>query len=296
MRRLLLVTPALALFAVAMMAVSSGCGKPTEKPATDATKKPDATDATPKAGGPKTAIKAGDGVIKGKIVFAGTAPGGELIPNLNDPKYKSCVSKNKNENTDQLWIIGENKGVANVVIYLKAAGDKYFEASEADKKRSDTVEVDQPHCAFLPHVSAVFPYYLTDGKNMEKTGQVFKVKNSFSDAHNTKAEGNPLHKVNNFDVTVSPSKSTEGMVFIPQKDPIKISCTVHPWMSARVWVFDHPYFAVTKEDGTFEIKNVPVETKLQLEIWHEGPKVFKMETIELKKGSAPHDLGEVPVK
>ena len=29
-------------------------------------------------------------------------------------------------------------------------------------------------------------------------------------------------------------------------------------MKAYVWVFDHPYFAVTDDDGNFEIKNAPV--------------------------------------
>jgi hypothetical protein len=32
---------------------------------------------------------------------------------------------------------------------------------------------------------------------------------------------------------------------------------VHPWMFAYAGVVDHPYFAVSAEDGSFKIANVP---------------------------------------
>ena len=52
------------------------------------------------------------------------------------------------------------------------------------------------------------------------------------------------------------------------KQPIAISCNIHPWMKGYMCVFDHPYFAVTDDDGNFEIKNVPAG-KLQMVIWQE---------------------------
>ena len=36
-----------------------------------------------------------------------------------------------------------------------------------------------------------------------------------------------------------------------------IGCNIHPWMGARVGIFDHPYFAVTDDDGAFTIKLAP---------------------------------------
>ena len=42
----------------------------------------------------------------------------------------------------------------------------------------------------------------------------------------------------------------------------------HTWMSAYVYVFDHPYFAVTDGEGKFTIKDVPAG-KYELEVWHE---------------------------
>ncbi len=54
-----------------------------------------------------------------------------------------------------------------------------------------------------------------------------------------------------------------------ESPPIQYKCTVHPWMTGYVRIFDHPYFAVTDEDGKFEIKNAPVG-KFRIVYWHEN--------------------------
>ncbi len=48
----------------------------------------------------------------------------------------------------------------------------------------------------------------------------------------------------------------------------KVKCDVHPWMLAYVRVFDHPYFATTKEDGKFSIAGVP-DGEYTFVAWHE---------------------------
>jgi hypothetical protein len=47
-----------------------------------------------------------------------------------------------------------------------------------------------------------------------------------------------------------------------------LKCDLHAWMHAYVGVMEHPYFAVTKEDGAFEIKGL-VDGEYTLEAWHE---------------------------
>jgi hypothetical protein len=49
---------------------------------------------------------------------------------------------------------------------------------------------------------------------------------------------------------------------------VPFKCDVHGWMNAYVGVLDHPYFAVTKEDGSFELKGLPPGT-YTIEAWHE---------------------------
>ena len=49
---------------------------------------------------------------------------------------------------------------------------------------------------------------------------------------------------------------------------VPLLCSVHPEMSAYVIVLQNPYFSLTDDKGTFEIKNVPPGT-YQLKVWHE---------------------------
>jgi hypothetical protein len=49
---------------------------------------------------------------------------------------------------------------------------------------------------------------------------------------------------------------------------VPIECNVHGWMNAYVGVLDHPYFAVSGNDGAFSIGNLPPGT-YTIEAWHE---------------------------
>jgi hypothetical protein len=50
---------------------------------------------------------------------------------------------------------------------------------------------------------------------------------------------------------------------------VEVRCAQHPWTYAYIAVFDHPYFAVTKPDGTFRIDSVPAGN-YRMMIWHYG--------------------------
>jgi hypothetical protein len=51
---------------------------------------------------------------------------------------------------------------------------------------------------------------------------------------------------------------------------VTLTCEAgHPWMTAHVLVANHPYVAVTGDDGAFTIENVPAGT-YPITMWHEG--------------------------
>ena len=68
------------------------------------------------------------------------------------------------------------------------------------------------------------------------------------------------------------------------EDLINIKCDIHPWMSARALVFDHPYVAITKDDGTYEIKNAPEGAELEIVYWHEATGKPTAKKLTLKSG------------
>lgn len=56
-----------------------------------------------------------------------------------------------------------------------------------------------------------------------------------------------------------------------QKDTgvIRVTSNSHPWMRGFVFVFDHPYAAVTDDKGSFVIDNL-LPGEYVLKVWHEG--------------------------
>jgi hypothetical protein len=94
-------------------------------------------------------------------------------------------------------------------------------------------------------------------------------------------------------IALAPGQSEEFKLR-PEEEPIRIECNVHTMMRARLFVYDHPYAVVTKIDGTFELKNVPVGTKLTVEFWHEAKGVFGTTEVTLAEKQTS-DLGVIKV-
>jgi hypothetical protein len=50
---------------------------------------------------------------------------------------------------------------------------------------------------------------------------------------------------------------------------IQIRSNIHNWINGYIFIFDHPYAAVTDEKGAFVMDNIPPDEYL-LKVWHEG--------------------------
>ena len=50
---------------------------------------------------------------------------------------------------------------------------------------------------------------------------------------------------------------------------VEARCEMHPWVRAYIAVFDHPYFAITDDNGAFSIDELPAGT-YTVKVWHEG--------------------------
>ena len=85
---------------------------------------------------------------------------------------------------------------------------------------------------------------------------------------------------------------------VAERRPILVACDIHSWMKAYLMVFDHPFFAITGPDGSFEIKGVPAGEQ-NLVVWQEkvgyvNPEKAKGMPVTVKAGEVT-DVGAVTI-
>ena len=269
-----LLIPALSLF------VAGGCDK-AEKEKKVAQDGKDAKDNKDNKGsGAKSGLKAGEGVVKGLVSFDGTAPKAEKEPGIDklDAKEKpNCLAaKEPRCLLEQVWMVDKNGGVANVVISLEPPSDKEYDidAKVQDEFKKNPAKLDQPCCAYEPHVVALYAPH-----------QQLLVKNSAPFAHNTNIAKGKLFNGKN--AGVDPKGAWEPLTIQDVGTVLNISCQMHTFMQAKLVTFGHPYFAVTKDDGTYEISNVPNDVELTVYMWHESMSKKKEMGKITAKGKGP---------
>jgi hypothetical protein len=286
-----LLVPALAMFTAV-----SGCKKDKDGggggAGGGAADKKGGDDAKAKAkGSAKTPLEAKDydGVLKGKVTLKGTAPTPVTIDMSKSEDKSKCLAGPASEKVDPTWVIDKDtSGVANVVVYLKIPSKNYFQIpAKALERVEKKVSLEQPYCAFEPHIVTLFPAYY-DGKAMKNTGQVFAVvNNSKSIVHNTKWQGNPLY--NSSGNQNLPIGERIQVPVKPQSEPLNVGCDRHAWMSAKIWAFDHPFFAKTDAKGNYTISNVPTGVEVTVVFWHEARGNFASPKLTFMKGDNTHD-------
>jgi hypothetical protein len=151
-------------------------------------------------------------------------------------------------------VVGSDGGLSGVAIFLNTripTDDPKWVNESYNALRGAEVPFDQRHCMFTSHVAAMW------------TAQQLKVLNSDPVGHNTKISGGS----NSFNETIGAGGATIYKPSGEERVPAAVSCSIHPWMSAYLLPRDNPYFAVTKENGEFEIANIPAGVELEFRVW-----------------------------
>ncbi len=199
------------------------------------------------------------GSVTGTIRYTGKKPARKLIDMSEDP---ACVEAHHGKAYDESLIVSSNGSLANAFIYVKKGLEgKTFETP------ATPVVIDQRGCWFRPRVMGI------------QTNQVLEVINSDPVTHNI----HPMAEINReWNHSQGPGDAPLSRKFIKPEIMIRIKCNIHSWMHAFIGVLDHPYFAVSKEDGTFAIKNLPPGT-YTIGVWQEN-----LGTQEQQVTVAPH--------
>lgn len=192
------------------------------------------------------------GTVTGTIKFAGAAPA--MAPlKLN----KECEAKQAGKKpTSETLVLGPGSTMGNVYVYVKSGlpSQKWPVPKEA-------AVLDQRGCVYVPHTIAI------------QAGQTLDILNSDGITHNVNAKCMKNPKFN----AGMPGARTKMSKTFDKPEICTFKCDVHPWMQANLAISEHPFFAVTKDDGKYQIANLPAGS-YEIEAWHAklGTKVAKV--------------------
>lgn len=145
--------------------------------------------------------------------------------------------------------VSERGRVADVVVALT---DVRRGRAPADEEAP--LDVVRSGCRFEPHVAA------------RMAGQAVRFSNRDAVMHNLRARRETRSVL---DIGL-PSEGAATTRTLEEPGVLRLVCDVgHTWELGWLHVFEHPYFAVTDDEGTFRIDGVP-PGRYTLTVWHEG--------------------------
>jgi plastocyanin len=181
------------------------------------------------------------GVLEGEVFYEGSPiPHSTVVENTTDPQ--DCGGT---QSLGNILISPDSQGIKNVIVTLHGVP-----LPKDYQPEPSPLELDNRNCQFQPHV-----FVLTTGSRIDAVNS----DPIFHSVH--------LYGFLNKNLALGPNQSkTVQTVSRPGYSIVK--CDVHGWMQAYFRVDDHPFHAVSNEDGQFRIENIPAGSYI-LETWHE---------------------------
>lgn len=184
-------------------------------------------------------------VVGGVVTFRGMPPTGEAI-DMSADSY--CRDRHSSPVTETPVRVGPNGGLADVLIRVTNA------PSGAAARQGGGVEVvlDQLGCMYAPAVVAV------------RVGQTVVIRNSDATLHGVRVSPE-LNRGFNLGQPFQGIESRRS--FETPEMGIPVQCDIHGWMRATIHVIEGDFFALTREDGSFELPALP-PGEYVVEAWH----------------------------
>lgn len=232
---------------------AAALGTPTAAAPAAGTPAPAAEGTAPAPAAAAPTASDGFGTLKGKVVIEGNKPTLKFLVNKGDAGVKdAAVCATVDVPNEALLTGADGKGVKYALVYLPkptAVNPEAVSAAQAAK-----VVFDQKNCVFVPHVIGFMK------------GQSIDIVSSDPVGHNVNAKMRANGASNNL---LGPGQKTTFTPKAAEGRPSEVTCDIHPWMKAYWLILDNPYFAVTDENGNFEIKNAPAGTQ-KVVVWQEA--------------------------
>ena len=185
--------------------------------------------------------------VTGTVTFDGKAP---ALKPLSVEAEPVCHKKHGGKPApNEALVLGPGNTMANILVFVS----KGLPAGKTFPVPKTPVTLDQDGCVYKPHVMGIM------------VGQTYRILNNDGILHNI----HTLPKVNPAFNRGQPATVKEMTTTFPKPENVfQVKCDVHPWMSAYIGVFTHPFFAVTGPDGKFSLPNLDAGT-YEITAWHE---------------------------
>lgn len=209
------------------------------------------------------------GSIKGRILVDGTPKQPAPLVVNKDP---FCIAAKP---VNDSLVLGKNNELANAVVYLRVAtgAPKVTVHPNFAAALAKPVLLDNKGCMFLPHITVV------------RKDQTLEVTNSDPVGHNTNISSFAFNQL------IPAMGKVPIKVGQTSAVPTPVVCNIHPWMKGYVLPLDHPYAAVTGQDGLFEIKDIPVGEH-EFQFWQDSGYLKGLKF----KGGATDTRGRAKIK
>ncbi len=211
------------------------------------------------------------GTITGKVTYTGQAEEKEfLFSKFPNPKFCPKIAESKPDVVQgekrllKTVDVGKDGSLKAAVVSVRDIEDKGFMDGY---KGTDVIS---KFCEFLPYTGIV-----VNKKN-------FHVENTDNDPDDPKSVKGVLHNPHSFEI-LGPKSLTVFNIALAEKGStldkmvkmrfedkgsiFRLQCDQHEFMQSFFLPVKNAYYTVVKDDGTFEIKNVPAG-KHKVMAWH----------------------------
>ena len=237
------------------------------------------------------------GAIQGHVRILGERPRPMAfnLVTIPDAVYCGRISTGTGWRIVEDFIIGPQGSLKDAVVMVKGV--------EKGKPFSlPKVEVEAIDCDFLPFVNVLRDQDEITVINMDPVehdiqGYETARERGARVLFNRPLPMNPFHKVAGiFGKKHLPGEPMVEKIHLRKgRNVFVMQCGFHPYMFSWGLVLENPYYAITPEDGTFEITDVPPGDYM-LTAWHPGMKEFVEQpiTVTAQKATVANFQYEAP--
>jgi plastocyanin len=195
------------------------------------------------------------GAIEGRVIFDGRPPPPTIVI--------------QEEGSQEVLYVARSGGLRYAVVFLQ-------DGRPSGRSPEKTATMNQRNFIFEPQVLAV------------RAGQLVRFTSDDPANHNVRSrDANPANAFNIATSSGSVGPDSHRFASMKAGRPVELSCDIHPWMAAWVYVFDHGQFAVTEADGSFRIDNVPAG-HYRLAVRQPSGRLTKDLEVDVRGGGTTH--------